>query len=248
MSCAEVFLLRLSDDLPATLLALLKEVPGGDRLRAAARPGIRLHAIEVSGNPLEVGAIGRFFGRKTAAELPPTTSKLGGYPYAQSTSDWPLTQRGHPYQFVGQINFGEFENQEGLPEEGVLSLYFSEQGGADLFRWTWYPKVLGHACLLVRGPSLCRFEHQLVGRRAWSIPADTDATREWMRKHGAHVGAHPPTEAEFWRGRVRDAVQVVAPFHPGAGIGFGAHRYALVADPNQLRKGELRRLAVMRWT
>ena len=73
-----------------------------------AEPAIRFETAPVQDAPLQVGA-----------------SKVGGYPDLPPGIPWPEC-RGHPLDFLAQINLTElsgFEGSEQLPRSGILFFF-----------------------------------------------------------------------------------------------------------------------------
>jgi len=78
-----------------------------------AEPAIRFETAPVQDAPLQVGA-----------------SKVGGYPDLPPGIPWPEC-RGHPLDFLAQINLTElsgFEGSEHLPPSGILLFFFGTEG------------------------------------------------------------------------------------------------------------------------
>lgn len=53
----------------------------------------------------------------------PWESKIGGVPYLEQISDYPLDDENKPYLFLVQLNLSDIKNMPELPQKGLLQFY-----------------------------------------------------------------------------------------------------------------------------
>ena len=143
-----------------------------------ARPRITAEEVQAVFDLMEAERLPLVRLRPDTDRVPaPLETRLGGAPWTEAGSDWPMDDSGSPYLFLAQINFSDIPPLPDFPEEGLLQVFVAweggglvggDDGGEKSHKLRWYPNPAGGALLPIPPAHL----------KPKSQPFNTDIARE----------------------------------------------------------------------